>query len=235
MSDFDRREECPHCDDAPPSRQLGIHIARTHADLPPCTARIETEHRETYRCAFRAGHEKGEYGRWHASKGDGKTGSRYVWNDDARGATPHRPPEPSGSLDKLKAMGVLSHTIVAASEGDPESGNGMRTEPEQPMSRRCVRPECGGEQHTDPWGTPVQCPHAEPAVQEDTGRRCPRCDCPDGHEQCQHCKICPHADPDTAARLDFARQYARVQRDHWQRRLEELDRHAEALANKEAP
>lgn len=27
----------------------------------------------------------------------------------------------------------------------------------------------------------------------DTGRRCPRCDCPDGHEQCDHCKVCPHA------------------------------------------
>lgn len=62
------------------------------------------------------------------------------------------------------------------------------------MSRRCTRPECGGEQHTDPWGTPVQCPHVEPVVQADTGRRCPRCDCPDGHEQCQHCKVCPHAD-----------------------------------------
>jgi hypothetical protein len=28
----------------------------------------------------------------------------------------------------------------------------------------------------------------------DTGRRCPRCDCPDGHTQCDHCKVCPHAD-----------------------------------------
>lgn len=61
------------------------------------------------------------------------------------------------------------------------------------MSRPCERPECGGELHTDPWGVSVQCPHAEPMVQEDTGRRCPRCDCPDGHEQCQHCKVCPHA------------------------------------------
>lgn len=61
------------------------------------------------------------------------------------------------------------------------------------MSGPCSRPECGGEQHTDPWGVPVQCPHAEPVVQADTGRRCPRCDCPDGHEQCQHCKVCPHA------------------------------------------
>lgn len=27
----------------------------------------------------------------------------------------------------------------------------------------------------------------------DESRRCPRCDCPDGHEQCEHCKVCPHA------------------------------------------
>ena len=34
---------------------------------------------------------------------------------------------------------------------------------------------------------------------QDTGRRCPRCDCPDGHEQCDHCKVCPHAaGPDVA-------------------------------------
>ena len=29
--------------------------------------------------------------------------------------------------------------------------------------------------------------------QQDTGRRCPRCDCADGHTQCDHCKVCPHA------------------------------------------
>lgn len=68
----------------------------------------------------------------------------------------------------------------------------------------CVRPECGAEVHTDPWGTPVQCPHAEPVVQADTGRRCPRCDCPDGHEQCQHCKVCPHARPDETAKFAAA-------------------------------
>ncbi|QQM45221.1 hypothetical protein [Streptomyces liliifuscus] len=32
------------------------------------------------------------------------------------------------------------------------------------------------------------------ADQQDSGRRCPRCDCPDGHSQCDHCKVCPHAD-----------------------------------------
>lgn len=30
---------------------------------------------------------------------------------------------------------------------------------------------------------------------QDTGTRCPRCDCPDGHTQCGHCKVCPHARP----------------------------------------
>ncbi len=50
------------------------------------------------------------------------------------------------------------------------------------MSGPCTRPECGGEVHTDGWGTPIQCP----------ARRCPRCDCADGAEQCQHCKVCPH-------------------------------------------
>lgn len=31
------------------------------------------------------------------------------------------------------------------------------------MSGPCRRPECGSEVHTDPWGTPVQCPHAPEA------------------------------------------------------------------------
>lgn len=52
------------------------------------------------------------------------------------------------------------------------------------MSGPCQRPECGGEVHTDGWGTPIRCP----------ARRCPRCDCADGTEQCEHCKVCPHAD-----------------------------------------
>ncbi|MCX5253653.1 hypothetical protein OOK27_05620 [Streptomyces canus] len=120
MSAFDVDEECPHCDELQPSRQLDAHIARVHADLPPCTARIVTEHRETYRCAFRAGHAKGKYGHWHASKlGADGPGSRYDWNDSAAGATPHRPPEPSDSLDKLKAAGVVSHTVVATGDGSP--------------------------------------------------------------------------------------------------------------------
>jgi hypothetical protein len=54
------------------------------------------------------------------------------------------------------------------------------------MSGPCPRPECGGDIHTDGWGTPIRCP----------ARRCPRCDCPDGADQCEHCKVCPHYEPD---------------------------------------
>ena len=119
MSIFDPPEECPHCDAAPPSHQLDMHVARTHADLPPCTARIEPEHGGLYTCGFRAGHDGGKYGTWHASKRSADMG-RCVWNDSAMGATPHRPPEPRVlSLDKLKAMGVLSHTVVATGDGSP--------------------------------------------------------------------------------------------------------------------
>lgn len=65
------------------------------------------------------------------------------------------------------------------------------------MSSPCARPECGGEVHTDGWGTPIRCP----------ARRCPRCDCADGAEQCEHCKVCPHADggpkaPPEVSKLD---------------------------------
>ncbi|MGW7726184.1 hypothetical protein ACWGJ6_22980 [Streptomyces canus] len=129
MSIFDPPEECPHCDDPQPSEQMDAHVATAHADLPPCTARIETEHRETYRCAFRAGHAKGLYGKWHASKsGEDETivGSRYVWNDSALGATPHRDPEPRVvGLDHFKAMGALSHTTVATGDSSltqPDGG-----------------------------------------------------------------------------------------------------------------
>jgi hypothetical protein len=112
MSDLDVHEECPHCDAAPPSRQLDMHVARQHADLPPCAARIEPEGGGLYACGFRAGHNGGEYGTWHASKRDAAMG-RYIWNDTATGATPHQPPVPSDSLDKLKAAGVVSHTVIA--------------------------------------------------------------------------------------------------------------------------
>lgn len=33
---------------------------------------------------------------------------------------------------------------------------------------------------------------------QDTGRRCRSCDCPEGHTQCDHCKVCPYA---TSVRL----------------------------------
>lgn len=121
MSDFNK-EKCPHCDEPQPSRQMDAHVASAHADLAPCTARIETEHRETYRCAFRAGHAKGEYGKWHASTRS-KSPGRYVWNDSALGATPHRDPEPRVvGLDHFMAMGAVSHTVVAT--------GGQQSEPE---------------------------------------------------------------------------------------------------------
>jgi hypothetical protein len=118
MNDRDVHEACPHCDAAPPSHQLDMHVARVHAELPPCTARIEPEAGGLYTCGFRAGHDGGEYGAWHASK-RGKGMGRYIWNDSAHGAVPHRPAEPSDNLDRLKTMGVLSHTVVAT--GDEQS------------------------------------------------------------------------------------------------------------------
>ncbi|MCI3246284.1 hypothetical protein [Streptomyces spinosisporus] len=115
MRDFDVDEECPHCDEPQPSQQMDAHVAAAHADLPPCTARIDLEGGPTYACAFRAGHDKGEYGKWHASKRGGETWTRYVWNDSALDATPHRPPEPRVvGLDHFKAMGVVSHAVVAS-------------------------------------------------------------------------------------------------------------------------
>jgi DNA-directed RNA polymerase subunit RPC12/RpoP len=32
------------------------------------------------------------------------------------------------------------------------------------MTAPCPRPECGGEVHTDGWGTPIQCPHEASAL-----------------------------------------------------------------------
>lgn len=141
MSGLDVHEECPHCDAAPPSRQLEMHVARQHADLPPCTARIEPEGGGLYTCAFRAGHDSGEYGTWHASKRGADMG-RYIWNDTATGATPHQPPEPSDRLDKLKAAGVVSHTVVATGEGHLE---------------RPIKPTCAV-LHTDIEGNTIPCP-----------------------------------------------------------------------------
>jgi hypothetical protein len=99
------------------------------------------------------------------------------------------------------------------------------------MSGPCTRPECGGEVHTDGWGTPIQCP----------ARRCPRCDCPDGAEQCEHCKVCPHADradgsnPSTAVELGAALRAARGHLDYWQQRVDQLDRQVGRFIDREAP
>jgi hypothetical protein len=132
MSLFDPPEECPHCDEPQPSEQMDAHVAAAHADLPPCRAFIETEYRETYRCAFRAGHAKGKYGEWHASTSEASPG-RYVWNDSATGATPHRSPEPFGSLDCPQLLRGTAHdahehkgrhchgvSLTSDSEGHPE-------------------------------------------------------------------------------------------------------------------
>lgn len=85
-------EECPHCEAGIPRNRIDQHITEAHADLPPCTARIDNQH-GLYACAFRAGHNRGEYGTWHASLQDPIRG-RSVWNDTAEGAVPHAGPEP---------------------------------------------------------------------------------------------------------------------------------------------
>lgn len=157
-------EACPHCDATPPAKQLDTHVAREHADLPPCTARIDTEYRETYTCGFRVGHDGGEYGTWHASKRDEHMG-RNIWNDTATGATPHRPPEPRvRSLAELKAMGVLSHTVVATGEGAHKPPTVIQAalqhlpdpyrydSPERPMKVACAA------LHTDANGNTIPCP-----------------------------------------------------------------------------
>lgn len=39
------------------------------------------------------------------------------------------------------------------------------------MSAPCPRPECGGEVHTDGWGTPIRCPRERTESPEDVVRR----------------------------------------------------------------
>ena len=145
MSIFDPPEECPHCDDPQPSEQMDAHIATAHADLPPCTARIDTEHGETYRCAFRAGHAKGLYGKWHASAQSEALG-RFVWNDSAPGATPHRGPEPSDSPDCPQLLQKSAHdahqhegrhcpgwSLASDDEGHPEPPSEDEPNPALPV------------------------------------------------------------------------------------------------------
>lgn len=83
-------ELCPHCDEPYAREDMEQHVTQGHADLPECTARVDSVH-GTYTCAFRAGHAKGhgEYGEWHASTYRDPIG-RTVWNYTAQGATPHR-------------------------------------------------------------------------------------------------------------------------------------------------
>jgi hypothetical protein len=82
-------EKCPHCDDELNRSRLDGHVATAHADLPPCTATLSNQHTEgTTVCAFRVGHRDGEYGDWHATALTSVHG-RTVWNDSAKGATPH--------------------------------------------------------------------------------------------------------------------------------------------------
>ncbi len=81
-------EECPHCDQPHPAGAMDLHLATIHADLPPCTARLDRY--DGYACAFRSGHKSAyddrEY--WHASA-RGPVG-RTVWTDSADGAIPHK-------------------------------------------------------------------------------------------------------------------------------------------------
>lgn len=82
------REHCPHCNATPWRSRVDEHVATAHADIPPCTATVNYAGEGLLRCVFRAWHTKGEYGDWHASRAD-RPGGRYVWNDNAFGATPH--------------------------------------------------------------------------------------------------------------------------------------------------
>lgn len=85
------RERCPHCDEPQPRNRLDEHVATAHADLPPCTAMIDNDTTDSVeRCAFRSGHDSGEYGKWHASRADRPHG-RHVWSDGAPGATASTP------------------------------------------------------------------------------------------------------------------------------------------------
>lgn len=99
FADFDL-EDCPHCEEPQPAQQMDAHVSSAHGDLPPCTARIEPDHGGLYTCAFRVGHKNGEHGNWHAStRGEAEVSGRYVWNDTAKGATPHQPPEQSDAVN----------------------------------------------------------------------------------------------------------------------------------------
>lgn len=82
-------EVCPHCDQPQWPSRTDEHIATAHADIPPCTARLDNKY-GVYTCVLRAWHRSGhgEYGDYHVSA-HGPLG-RTVWNDTATGAIPHK-------------------------------------------------------------------------------------------------------------------------------------------------
>lgn len=86
---------CPQCGEFGRPGRLDQHIAKKHADLPPCTASITNEHTNgTIRCVFRVGHRDDEYGDYHAGPYSPDRG-RHWWADHAEGAIPHASPNPS--------------------------------------------------------------------------------------------------------------------------------------------
>lgn len=95
MTDANFPEICPHCDQPQPASEMDQHIATAHADLPACTATLDSEHyTDVLHCVLRAGHRKGhgEYGDRHIS--ERRPYGRTVWVDTADGATPHREQQP---------------------------------------------------------------------------------------------------------------------------------------------
>jgi len=248
MSVVDIPEACPHCDEAPPADQLDLHVARVHADLPPCRAFIETEHRETYRCAFRVGHDGGEYGDWHASQRDLHWG-RYIWNDTAIGATPHRDPEPRVvGLDHFKAMGAVSHTVVATGpQGTPTSDETAShfVVDTAALQSFTLQPPPNTIQIMGENGTPLVTIHPTgeleygPDYTPDEAARCFW----DALRQLApaRCPACGHigldskvmAAPGTAAELGDALRIARANRDHWQQVYDRLDQQASKLLKTE--
>lgn len=88
-------EICPHCAEPQDPRQTDEHVATAHADIPPCTASLDSRYGDgILTCVLRAQHSSGsrDDGDWHVSA-RGPAG-RTVWNDSAIGATPHVDEQP---------------------------------------------------------------------------------------------------------------------------------------------
>lgn len=114
-----RKEQCPHCGEPIWQSRLDEHVTTAHADIPPCTATINSPYDGLLHCVFRAGHAEGhgEYGAWHASTADRPIG-RHIWNDSASGATPHQAgPEPA---DATVCTPIPAATLTQMSEVPPE-------------------------------------------------------------------------------------------------------------------